>query len=749
MKDKLYIPTSSLNFNNIMSSESISPWSFYEMRGYGYKHFEKVELNSLDNTTLLYEEFPDFSIDDREFENFAMVIEISTESCNAAITGVAEGVYECHETIYLNPFNTAVYFNRKTELVSTRAKSNPSIEAKFANLYKGCLKVASSSIKRRKYKSDIDILDFFDRAAFEKDVRINKLKGFVYSYIIAANKSCSDDVALLKMHCRQLLNTLSAATTAPNGYTQSDAIERLYAHLKYDIDKIEGIKSKVDSIMKEKSEQYQIPNLIDLIRQEGLYESWNIKIKNTYGLKANVSLSKYVANIGTDRLQALDEYEQYLDKIVSFYSGQKALLPCTMVPRINRDTIIATPEDDKKFIVHLLNMYLKESIDKDKFLSNRYEYARKGGALFRDALGEKWENSDERRYVNALLKNLNEYTAFDINSSNNQTLKSFAAFFQKGDVEVRKLEDYLTTTGIGDYRLAFSLWGIVFGFADMPKTYTSSLFDSPNQEYVEDVYKLIFKSLFGKDLVGSICPYVEPKDDEPKGIFGRFIEGVADMVRPLMGKSEDGKKYPEALACVFESDEFGSMSSAAKQHYTNACLECWQGQIDEQFMACIQKIKPMPKTKGKWDKCIKIFKQQMPSKPRTRKKTRDYNGLFDFDAQPSRTATTPKASSENIHTSERNDRYACREFYKDTSAYYYIELYLPQDTSIRKRFKEDLLWFQDEYMKGKSSKYYAKFDRDNISVIQAFERYIRKKSYSNRIDVDRICIVLSQIYANQ
>lgn len=127
MKQKLYIPTSSLNFNNIMSSESISPQSFYEMRGYGYKHFEKVELNSLDNTILLYEEFPDFSIDDSELENFAMVIEISPEFCNAKISSVAEGVYECHETIYLNPFNTLFYFNQKTELISTRAKSKPSI----------------------------------------------------------------------------------------------------------------------------------------------------------------------------------------------------------------------------------------------------------------------------------------------------------------------------------------------------------------------------------------------------------------------------------------------------------------------------------------------------------------------------------------------------------------------------------------------------------------------------------------------
>jgi hypothetical protein len=52
---KSYIPTSSLNFNNIMSCEAISPVAFYSKRNFGYKIFEKVELNSFDNSVLLFE----------------------------------------------------------------------------------------------------------------------------------------------------------------------------------------------------------------------------------------------------------------------------------------------------------------------------------------------------------------------------------------------------------------------------------------------------------------------------------------------------------------------------------------------------------------------------------------------------------------------------------------------------------------------------------------------------------------------
>lgn len=43
---KLYIPTTTLNFDNILSSESISPKAFYEKRGFGYKTWETVDENN-------------------------------------------------------------------------------------------------------------------------------------------------------------------------------------------------------------------------------------------------------------------------------------------------------------------------------------------------------------------------------------------------------------------------------------------------------------------------------------------------------------------------------------------------------------------------------------------------------------------------------------------------------------------------------------------------------------------------------
>ena len=52
---KLYIPTTSLNFNNILSTESISPKGFYALRGYGYSRWFSIPENDFDGAILLYE----------------------------------------------------------------------------------------------------------------------------------------------------------------------------------------------------------------------------------------------------------------------------------------------------------------------------------------------------------------------------------------------------------------------------------------------------------------------------------------------------------------------------------------------------------------------------------------------------------------------------------------------------------------------------------------------------------------------
>jgi hypothetical protein len=272
---------------------------------------------------------------------------------------------------------------------------------------------------------------------------------------------------------------------------------------------------------------------------------------------------------------------------------------------------------DKRFVVDLLNMYLNEMVDKESFLGGRYENARKGGAMFKTVLGESWDNSDERKYINALLKNLNEYTSFDINSTNIYSLKSFAAFFQKGDIEINKLEDYLVSNGIGDLRVAFALWGVIFGFADLPKTYTESLFASNQKEYTEDVYKYIYSQLFHINLSGQIIttnnsegylpgqeielPMSHP-EEENKSFIGKIFNKVKDIIK--VENDEDLPiDDPVELKIIFESNEFKEIPEKDQYYYKAASRRVW---ADSKDVKKLYGIARRPNI-GKWNKCVKLI----------------------------------------------------------------------------------------------------------------------------------------------
>lgn len=728
MQKKLYIPTSTLNFNNIISSESISPYSFYNLRGYGFKHFVKVNCNSLDNVILLYENFPVFEIEDKELENYPMVIEICVDSCLVKLEQVGRGIYACNETIYLNPFDTRILFGSYQELIKTKSKAEPSIEAKLAKLYDECYEVVDKSITKKRYITESIKDNEINLTALDKDVRINKLKGFLYSYIIAANRSYDSNVVNLKMHVRQLLNTLSAVVISPQ-FTDNDLssninLEHCYRLIAYDIERIEGISDIVDKIIEEKKNYYEVSNLVDILKEEGLYESWRIKIKNKNNLRIKNEVTRFSIPFGSDKLSLLNNYSEYLDTIISKLDKKVDNISLEKLPVISEYKIVNIP-DQKDFIVNFLNVFLHDKIQKDSFLTHRYDYARKGGALFKDVLAEKWEGSEEKIYINALLKNLNEYSAFDINSVTNPRLKSYAAFFQKGDIEIEKLEDYLVANGIGDLKLAFALWGVVFGFAEMPKTITKDLFDSNDEVYKTSIYKSVYKSIHGVDLVGELFKGrnfnvdLRNADDktETKTLWEKFKERGEEWIKTIKGDIVD-KEYlgdmPKCLEMIFSSSDFANIKKDAQVWYKEESLKLWNKyQANSvEFQKELLQLKELCRvsgTKGKWEKLVKsiIF-----SKKQVKRENNDNVLHLDFEKGQS------KISSSGVFLDDYD--YLISDF-----------RFIKEAEKCDRNWVKDLKWFIDAHDPKHPGyeKYYKGKSRDNRDVIRSFLNF-RQRKYS-------------------
>ena len=122
---KFYIPTSTLNFNNILSSESISPKAFYDKRGFGYFRWATVPENPFDNATALYDNLCNFVRPKSDVEDHPLLIEVLLDETRLT---QAEGFWYCDHTIYLAPTTTRFLFYTETDKTITLSMSEASLE---------------------------------------------------------------------------------------------------------------------------------------------------------------------------------------------------------------------------------------------------------------------------------------------------------------------------------------------------------------------------------------------------------------------------------------------------------------------------------------------------------------------------------------------------------------------------------------------------------------------------------------------
>jgi hypothetical protein len=399
----LYIPTSTLNFNNILSTGSISPAAVYATRRFGYNKFEVVPPNPFQNTLLLYDRYPVFSVMDADRDNFPLVIRIRANrlfDANQAIQDIT--VYD--KTIYLDPATTEFLFTTQEAKKIALMKTEPSLTTKLVGLYQTGMKVVNFE-QVDSFNWSREILDNISDGSSEvvlrnceSDARINRLKGFVCGYILGAYKSLDEKIAKYRSVIKEQRNEVSAMLNDPSRGNQ----ERLRRALE------------------------SCTTLDDLWSAEG---------------------------IGRRRF----ELEQG-DRIIND-RGQIAALEY----RHESD------HQSSLLLIKLFNTYCLSSDFTGQLDESRFNVAMDGAKAIKNLIGSEWEGSPNQTYINDLLNNIKSGSPFDFNLSNSLALKSFAAFVQKGD-DLDKLETFLVDQGVGDFRIAFALWGAMFGFSKIPKT---------------------------------------------------------------------------------------------------------------------------------------------------------------------------------------------------------------------------------------------------------------------------------------
>ncbi|MCE9002031.1 hypothetical protein K0G09_12940 [Bacteroides fragilis] len=535
---RLYIPTCTLNFNNILSSESISPLGFYARRGFGNKRFYPVCANDKEQVIISYSKYPRFEVEENGLENYPMIIEIETDDYKDGFFEKAkehDGVetYLCYHTINLNPFHCRIYLNSYQERQGVLSKAEQSLENKFYKLY-----APNIGVKPKERKTFFGVAkDLFTQSEKDdflwnpsyanckiknksidvsRDVLLDRIKGFIYCYIIGANSSVSNEVGKLKALSRKLRNTLSAVINSPDKrptQAQDNAIlsgirefNEIYSSI--DEDTIWN-KNLLELKLSDNPQGLSAKDAKDLLHYWGIYDAFcnKLHLRRVYDANDLWSCLEYASPETFARVT--DAMNSAVRKLEAKNNAQREKYAIKALLNIDDDLslhILDTSYQSSFYRKLICSQFMAEykSVMEENGVEEPLAQAYNGGIILRNMLGDKWDSNPASAYVGALLNHFQENSAFDLFAIENDVLSSFAAFCQKGD-NIDRLAEYLVQIGFCNYKLAYGIYGATRGFTSLPKTFTSVLING-NKDYYQSFASDVWRMLNGVEIKNAVLP---------------------------------------------------------------------------------------------------------------------------------------------------------------------------------------------------------------------------------------------------
>lgn len=522
-----------------MSTESISPVSFYSLRRFGIPYmYDKVSL-CLPNSILLLDFIPDFSINRQEYDHRALIIEIDTDFYpNDYFKQVKEGVYQTAKTIYLSPQSSSIIFLNYEDYTVTLNKSANIVETKYGLYQKanriGVIRQYCTKINGDFFKG-IEDIDKIDEESLRRDKLINKAKGFITGYLIGRGKSLTAESARLLNISRQIKNVIYSFVTK-EGSDRS----RMYQELRSLINEanlltsgLDNNKAKVlcainEDLRANGFNDEEIKKVRTYLNAKGLYQTLIGQLcpgTRIFNIEQAVSAAAHATDdqeldrhlkILTDYINSILKYsneDQDVNSLIKFHPDLK-LIECL-------DNKI--DDESRKIIPIIYNLFSDQNIRGEDFKSKRIDHIIE--------IAKVLQNSSEinfqliREYINGLLDNLEEAKPFDVKSSELAAINSFGAFIKAPDADIEKLISLLVSNEISDRRIAMGLWGIIYGYSNIPNQYFKQWINQANETDIHQYLDLLNTQIYGNAFIGQ-SSQSEPTDGILVG------EGLAELEQP-------------------------------------------------------------------------------------------------------------------------------------------------------------------------------------------------------------------------
>ncbi len=516
---KLYIPTSSLNADSILSCECVAPARECSKRAFGYSHFEILEeLRQYDYCTLAFTKVPQFNIYDPTRENYPMVVEIEAdnpEGYGLSHIGIFDGiaVYASANPIIISPSNTNLLFCRKQDLEYTFNSCSDSAKCKFFDFFKSHFHGVGYAEQGPTLSELLREISVPKLESTYSENAYDKAKGFIWGYALGLVYSLSPEIAkLLKIQKRvyDIISSIKSDGNIPDS-------------LKLELETLDNEYSIYDPIPLIAKNRWnekisilttvfsELPNgiptaILDKILRELGVEN---EAKSRFLADEGISLRKSLRSYSLTGTYGYDQYNQELrlHTQACIARNRKEILNGTLfqdqlaVNTSSFESVTLTVESEDN---RLFNNIAKQIIWDDLIPSleeiriNRKDVAVTVVKTLRsiiEGLGQQWQDSDIQAYFDRMRKNISKYEPFELMDIDNPVLQSVAAFILKGE-DYDSLKSYLETNAVPQYQYALALWGGLVGYVSIPRT----IFDGLSRDIVVSIYSQVEKILDRIDL---------------------------------------------------------------------------------------------------------------------------------------------------------------------------------------------------------------------------------------------------------
>ena len=534
---KFYIPTSTLNFNNILSSESISPIAFYDKRGFGYSRWATVPENPFNNAIVLYENLSFFERPKSDIEDHPLLIEVLLDETQLK---QADGFCYCDHTIYLAPTTTKFLFYTVTDKTITLSMSESSLETKLMRLYSRQFQTIQKPAERYR---PITVCEpcVLNELEIEKDVRINKMKGMLYGYYIGSLLSSDLNSVKYLNALKEIHNIFAAILSSfekrPTVY-QNEKLDVLFEYLN---------EQNADYLS-----LYEIINssTLDAKSKAKTVWSWFFSRKGSLQYEDKtywLSCLQYASVKDERENQAITWINRRTEEAKRQMQTNRQLLSPTDGELVVMDNNVfvlkntnITNNMENKLCILWLNETLSDNSTNGKISTYKEELAKNLTLKAKEVYQELWDRSQTRTYLNDLRRHLagEEFK----HEWNNGLLSSIAGVLIAGD-DWEKLLAFMQNKEMTDYKLAFAFYGTLNGFANLTRDFTDILYGQ-NKNYVWEVYKEFHGQLLGEN-INIYSGNMKPLSHVVIGPKKKHEDSSGGILKSVLSESKDSEKKCE------------------------------------------------------------------------------------------------------------------------------------------------------------------------------------------------------------